>query len=65
MYRLGLSTVFVQAIIKPQYVDQIPKAVKGTVAKIMEGKDERKVKEQIYDTLGSFSIPFHLPRLAS
>jgi ATP-binding cassette subfamily E protein 1 len=40
-----------KAIIKPQYVDQIPKAVKGTVSKIMEAKDERKIKEQIYDQL--------------
>lgn len=41
-----------QAIIKPQYVDQIPKAVKGTVARIMENKDERKVREEIFDVLG-------------
>jgi translation initiation factor RLI1 len=43
-------------------VDQIPKAVKGTVAKIMETKDERKIKEQIYDQLGAcnFLVPFLL-----
>lgn len=43
-----------KAIIKPQYVDQIPKAVKGNVSKIMEQKDERSIKDQIYDQLGSF-----------
>eukprot|EP01114_Cavostelium_apophysatum_P018210 TRINITY_DN558_c0_g1_i2.p1 TRINITY_DN558_c0_g1~~TRINITY_DN558_c0_g1_i2.p1 ORF type:complete len:641 (+),score=187.81 TRINITY_DN558_c0_g1_i2:54-1976(+) len=36
-----------KAIIKPQYVDNIPRAVKGTVDKILTGKDERKVKEQM------------------
>lgn len=40
-----------KAIIKPQYVDQIPKAVKGTVAKVMESKDERKVRAQICQDL--------------
>jgi ATP-binding cassette subfamily E protein 1 len=40
-----------KAIIKPQYVDQIPKAVKGNVSKIMESKDERKIKDEIYDQL--------------
>jgi ATP-binding cassette subfamily E protein 1 len=45
-----------KAIIKPQYVDQIPKAVKGTVAKVMEGKDERKVRDQIFDSLDLGSV---------
>jgi ATP-binding cassette subfamily E protein 1 len=36
-----------KAIIKPQYVDHIPKAVKGTVDKILTGKDEREKKGQI------------------
>eukprot|EP01118_Nematostelium_gracile_P013244 TRINITY_DN497_c0_g1_i2.p1 TRINITY_DN497_c0_g1~~TRINITY_DN497_c0_g1_i2.p1 ORF type:complete len:574 (+),score=164.46 TRINITY_DN497_c0_g1_i2:77-1798(+) len=40
-----------KAIIKPQYVDHIPKAVKGTVDKILSGKDERKKKEAIMDDL--------------
>lgn len=40
-----------KAIIKPQYVDQIPKAVKGNVSKIMEQKDERSIKDEIYDQL--------------
>jgi hypothetical protein len=46
-----------KAIIKPQYVDQIPKAVKGNVSKIMESKDERKIKDEIYDQLGSLTSP--------
>jgi ATP-binding cassette subfamily E protein 1 len=33
-----------KAIIKPQYVDAIPKAVKGTVDKILSAKDERGIK---------------------
>jgi len=36
-----------KAIIKPQYVDHIPKAVKGSVDKILGGKDERKKKAQL------------------
>lgn len=36
-----------KAIIKPQYVDQIPKAVQGSVEKIMTAKNEKKNKEQI------------------
>ncbi|KAL1131591.1 hypothetical protein AAG570_011205 [Ranatra chinensis] len=30
-----------KALIKPQYVDQIPKAVKGTVQQLLDRKDER------------------------
>jgi len=40
-----------KAIIKPQYVDHIPKAVKGTVDKILSGKDERKAKDQLITDL--------------
>jgi len=36
-----------KAIIKPQYVDSIPRAVKGTVDKILSNKDERKEKESL------------------
>lgn len=32
-----------QAIIKPQYVDQIPKAVKGKVGELLQKKDDRGV----------------------
>lgn len=40
-----------KAIIKPQYVDHIPRAVKGTVDKILSGKDEKKTKETIIKEL--------------
>eukprot|EP01112_Ceratiomyxa_fruticulosa_P010479 TRINITY_DN2778_c0_g2_i1.p1 TRINITY_DN2778_c0_g2~~TRINITY_DN2778_c0_g2_i1.p1 ORF type:complete len:593 (+),score=140.96 TRINITY_DN2778_c0_g2_i1:292-2070(+) len=36
-----------KAIIKPQYVDNIPKAVKGIADDILSGKDEKKIKAEI------------------
>lgn len=36
-----------KALIKPQYVDQIPKAVKGTVGALLDKKDERKNQAEI------------------
>uniref|UniRef100_A0A2A4JCE5 ATP-binding cassette sub-family E member 1 n=1 Tax=Heliothis virescens TaxID=7102 RepID=A0A2A4JCE5_HELVI len=36
-----------KALIKPQYVDQIPKAVKGTVGQLLDKKDERKNQTEI------------------
>lgn len=36
-----------KAIIKPQYVDQIPRAVKGSVTSLLDKKDERDVKADI------------------
>lgn len=36
-----------KALIKPQYVDQIPKAVKGSVEVLLDKKDERKVQTEI------------------
>ncbi|KAJ0172191.1 hypothetical protein K1T71_012164 [Dendrolimus kikuchii] len=36
-----------KALIKPQYVDQIPKAVKGTVGQLLDKKDEMKNQLQI------------------
>lgn len=36
-----------KALIKPQYVDQIPKAVKGTVQALLDRKDERKNQDEI------------------
>jgi len=41
----------IKAIIKPQYVDAIPKAVKGVVKAILETKDERKIRERIIENL--------------
>jgi ATP-binding cassette subfamily E protein 1 len=34
-----------KALIKPQYVDHIPKAAKGTVGPLLRAKDERKLVE--------------------
>eukprot|EP01101_Sappina_pedata_P003256 TRINITY_DN1348_c0_g2_i1.p1 TRINITY_DN1348_c0_g2~~TRINITY_DN1348_c0_g2_i1.p1 ORF type:complete len:625 (-),score=320.45 TRINITY_DN1348_c0_g2_i1:97-1941(-) len=36
-----------KAIIKPQYVDQIPKAIKGSVEKIINAKSEKENKDDI------------------
>jgi len=40
-----------KAIIKPQYVDQIPKAVKGTVGAMMQKKDERDAAAEMIEVL--------------
>ncbi|XP_055912263.1 protein Pixie [Eupeodes corollae] len=36
-----------KALIKPQYVDQIPKAVRGSVAALLDRKDELKNQDEI------------------
>lgn len=36
-----------QAIIKPQYVDHIPKAVQGNVGQVLDQKDERDMKKEL------------------
>lgn len=41
----------IKAIIKPQYVDAIPRAIKGKVGDILKRKDERGVVEPISDEL--------------
>lgn len=41
----------VKAIIKPQYVDNLPKAVKGNVKDILNAKDERKTQAEIIQIL--------------
>jgi ATP-binding cassette subfamily E protein 1 len=41
----------IKAIIKPQYVDHIPKAVKGKVVDILKNKDERDVIAATLDIL--------------
>ncbi|KAL4716243.1 hypothetical protein ACJJTC_004737 [Scirpophaga incertulas] len=40
-----------KALIKPQYVDQIPKAVKGTVGQLLNKKDEMKNQAEICEML--------------
>ncbi|CAH0402484.1 unnamed protein product [Chilo suppressalis] len=41
----------IKALIKPQYVDQIPKAVKGTVGQLLNKKDERNNQPEICEML--------------
>lgn len=45
-----------KALIKPQYVDQIPRAVKGPVGVVLDRKDERKNQEIICDMLDLTNI---------
>lgn len=45
-----------KAMIKPQYVDQIPKAVKGTVQQLLDKKNERNNIEEICDLLGTLVL---------
>jgi len=40
-----------KSVIKPQYVDQIPKAVKGIVIDLLDKKNERDNKKQVSDLL--------------
>ena len=40
-----------KAYIKPQYVEQIPKLVKGTVGQVLQRKDERGVKDSLITAL--------------
>jgi len=48
-----------KALIKPQYVDQIPKAVKGTVQQLIDKKDERKNQSEICRLLGKPARNIH------
>ena len=40
-----------KAVIKPQYVDQIPRAVKGSVQMLLDKKDETKTQGEVCDIL--------------
>jgi len=40
-----------KAVIKPQYVDQIPKAVKGSVQSLLDKKDELKIQDKVCNIL--------------
>ena len=44
----------VQAFIKPQYVDQIPKAVDGQVEEILIKRDDTGTRESFCEQLGMF-----------
>lgn len=41
-----------QAVIKPQYVDQIPKAAKGSVKEMLDKKDDLKNQHAVCEALG-------------
>lgn len=41
----------IKAIIKPQYVDAIPRAIKGTVGAVLERKDERGARDTLIHDL--------------
>ena len=46
---------------KPQYVDQIPKAVKGadrSVKSLLEARDQMDNLEEIMDVLGEYENPY-------
>ncbi|KAG5682075.1 hypothetical protein PVAND_011457 [Polypedilum vanderplanki] len=45
-----------RALIKPQYVDQIPKSVKGTIRALLDKKDERDVQEEVCTVLDLLHI---------
>ena len=50
-----------KAVIKPQYVDQIPKAVKGSVQALLDKKDERKNQEEICEVYFQFGCLYDTP----
>lgn len=43
-----------KALIKPQYVDQIPKAIRGTVGQLLDRKNECNNMDEIGEMLGKF-----------
>jgi hypothetical protein len=45
------AAVHLQAIIKPQYVDHIPKAVRGNVSEVLDSKDQRSIKPYLLEQL--------------
>lgn len=45
-----------KTVIKPQYVDLIPRAVKGTVGDMVRRKAESGNEEEMIDVLGSVMI---------
>lgn len=42
-----------KAVIKPQYVDQIPKAAKGSVQVMLDKKDDLKNQDEVCAALGN------------
>jgi len=45
-----------KAVIKPQYVDQIPKAVKGSVQVLLDKKDELKRQDKVCESLDLLKV---------
>lgn len=45
-----------KAVIKPQYVDQIPKAVKGSVQTLLDRKDEKSNQTEICEILDLIAV---------
>ena len=45
-----------KAVIKPQYVDQIPRAVKGSVQQLLDKKDELKKQQQVCEILDLIKV---------
>merc|ERR1712013_67780 len=45
-----------KAVIKPQYVDQIPRAVKGSVQSLLDKKDELKNQEAVCEILDLIKV---------
>lgn len=50
-YFLRILEDNIKAIIKPQYVDHIPKAVRGNVGLVLDQKDQRGVKPMLLEML--------------
>jgi ATP-binding cassette subfamily E protein 1 len=50
-YIAGVYRGDIKAVHKPQYVDKIPKVVKGTVGEVLKRLDERNMLEKIIDDL--------------
>lgn len=46
----------IKAIIKPQYVDQIPKAVKGSVQQLLDRKDDLKMQDEVCENLDLLNV---------
>ncbi len=51
-----------KAVVKPQYVDQIPKAVKGpdrTVESLLKARNQMDNMDEIMDVLGGIFSPLY------
>jgi ATP-binding cassette subfamily E protein 1 len=53
-----LPVALFQAIVKPQYVDHIPKAIKGKVGELLRQRDEMKLMDTMVKELGERHLQF-------